>query len=105
MHQVRVAADLDVALDSGAGERVEQPARVVIEQEPVPFAADDGNGTSDVSGVVGKLTMPGLDDVAERAERRLDAGRISGSALPIAVEGHPAPFLEMSAREHWRLMA
>ena len=97
-------ADLDVALYRRLGERVEQPARIVIPHQPVPFAADDRDRRADLRRVIGELAVPGLDDLAERAERRLDPGGIARAALGIAVEIALAPVLEMKARQHRRLV-
>src|SRR5262245_2743133 len=48
--------------------------------------------------------MPGLDDLAEGAEWRLDAGGIAGAAFRIAVEIALTPLREMNARQHLRLV-
>src|SRR6185437_7059866 len=41
MHQMRGAADFDVALCRRTGEGIEEPARILVGNETVPFAADD----------------------------------------------------------------
>src|SRR5882757_9531991 len=80
MHQMGAAADLDIAFAGRLSEGVEQPARVVIRHQPVPFAADNRNRRTDLRRIVGELAVPGLDDLAERTERRLDPKRIAGTA-------------------------
>src|SRR5260370_19198965 len=55
MHQVGAAADLDVALCRRLRERIEQPTGVVIQHQPVPFAADDRDRRADLRRIVGEL--------------------------------------------------
>jgi hypothetical protein len=91
------AADFDVAFDGRSGKGIEQPTRVVVRHQPIPFAADDCDRTADSTGVIAEPAMPGLDDIAERAKRRLHACRRTCTALGIAVEVALAPFVEVLA--------
>src|SRR6516162_7007007 len=98
MHQMSAAADFDVAFDRGLAEGIKQPARILVRHQPIPLAADDRSGHTYLSGIVAKLAVPGPNDLAERAERRFNARRITRAALRIAVEIAFAPFVEMHAR-------
>src|SRR5262245_21494540 len=102
MHQVRGPPDLHITLDWRLHKGVEQPACIVVDHQPVPFAAHDRDGRAHRAGIVAKAAMPGVDDVAERSERNLDAGWLARSAGRVAVEIGLAPSLEMSAGEHRR---
>src|SRR4051812_219298 len=95
MHQMGAAADLDVAFAGRLREGVEQPMGVVIQHQPVPCAANDRNRRTDLSRVIGKLAVPGLDDLAERAERRFDTSRVARAAFWITIEIALFPFVEI----------
>lgn len=103
MHQVRAAADLDVALVGRGGERVEQPACVGIGDKPVPGAADDRDRGAHRARIVGKIAMPGGENVGEWTGRDLDAGRIASSRRGVAVEIALAPIHEVRVAEYRRL--
>src|SRR5215471_11249226 len=96
MHEMRAAADLDVALVRRRGEGVEQPARVRIGAVGVPFAADDRDWRADETWLVGEFAGPGVENVLKRAARHLDGGGRAAAAVRIDVEIALAPLLEVT---------
>src|SRR5262249_44735464 len=100
MHQVRGAPDLDVTLQRRLREGVDQPPRVGVADQPVPLAANDRDRYAHLCWIVRELPVPRLDDIAERPERYLDAGRIARPAGRVAVQVGLAPLLEMNPRQH-----
>ena len=60
MHQMCGAADLDVPPDWRGFERIEQPARILVGHNPIPFASDQGDRRPHQSGIVTERAVPGL---------------------------------------------
>jgi hypothetical protein len=85
MHQVGAAADLDVALDRRMREGVEQPARVLIRYQPVPFAPDDRDRRAQLRRIVGELAVP--METSRRARKALRAAAESRFAWPAGSAG------------------
>src|SRR5207248_3577399 len=54
MREVRAAADLDIPLDGGSAECVEQPPGVFVRNKSVPFTTNDGDRRLNLRGIVGK---------------------------------------------------
>src|SRR5690348_15989604 len=55
MHQMRAAAELDVALLRRGGEGGEEGARILVRHEPVPFAAQQSDRRAHEGGIIGEL--------------------------------------------------
>src|ERR1700677_3844784 len=103
MHQMRSATNLDVTFDRGGFEGIEQPARVLVRDDAVPLASDQGDRCLHQSRVVTKLTVPRTQDVVEGPRRDFDSCRIPNSAAIIAVEIVGGPLIKVFSRQDGRL--
>ena len=100
MHQMCGPADLDVAFDRRSSESVEQPARVLIRDKSIPFAADDRDRRLHQSRIIGEIAVPGVQDIGKRPGRSLHSGRVATATVGIGVEIALAPFVEVRARQN-----
>jgi hypothetical protein len=65
VHEMRATTYLDVALSRTSAESVEQPTRILIRDDAIPFAPDYGHGSLYHRGVVTKFAMPSAQDIVE----------------------------------------
>src|SRR5437868_15299275 len=100
MHQVRASADLDVALIGRGSESIEQPAGVLIRDEPVPLAANDSDRRLHLRWIAGKLPAPSVYNVNERACRDFHTCWTARVIFRISVELALTPFSAMYARQN-----
>src|SRR5437868_2861339 len=77
---------------------------IVIEHKPIPLSADDSDRRPDQCRIVGEVAVPCLDDLAERAERGLDACGRARATLWIAIQIALTPFFEVNPRQDRGLM-
>src|ERR1700688_4091621 len=96
------AADFDIPFYRRSFEFIEQPARIFIRDDAVPFTSDQGNWSLHQGWIVTQRTMPSPKDVAEGPERdfhpRGYPRRCACPAAAITIEVAFTPFVEVRFR-------
>src|ERR1017187_7327897 len=85
-------------------ERVEQPPRVKVSDQPVPSAAQDRHRSAHSGRFVGEFAMPSPQNLDERSRGSFHSSRSAGAALRIAVEIALPPVFKVSSRENGRFV-